>query len=78
MLLIFSEMTPTYSLMPDNWRDLARALVAEMIGTMLLVVIGCGAAVNWKTSFDVTQVRMILILKLKGHISYVTSPSIVI
>ena len=42
--------------MPDSWPDLARALVAELIGTMLLVLIGCGAAVNWKTSFDVTQV----------------------
>ena len=55
-------MAPRYSLMPDSWPDLARALVAELIGTMLLVIIGCGAAVNWKTSFDVTQVRIILIL----------------
>ena len=54
------QMAPTYSLMPDSWRDLARALVAELIGTMLLVLIGCGAAVNWKTSFDVTQVLFVL------------------
>ena len=56
-------MAPTYSLMPDSWRDLARALVAELIGTMFLVIIGCGAAVNWKTSFDVTQVSFLLLLK---------------
>ena len=54
-------MAPTYSLMPDSWRELARALVAEMVGTMFLVIIGCGAAVNWKTSFDVTQVSNILL-----------------
>ena len=54
-------MVPTYSLMPDSWRDLARALVAELMGTMFLVIIGCGAAVNWKTSFDVTQVKIISI-----------------
>ena len=52
-------MAPSYSLMPESWRDLARALVAELIGTMFLVLIGCGAAVNWKTSFDVTQVKII-------------------
>ena len=49
-------------MMPDSWRDLARALVAELIGTMFLVIIGCGAAVNWKTSFDVTQVSFLLLL----------------
>ena len=49
-------MIPTYSLLPESWRDLARALVAELVGTMFLVLIGCGAAVNWKTNFDVTQV----------------------
>ena len=49
-------MIPTYSLLPESWRDLARALVAELVGTMFLVLIGCGAAVNWKTTFDVTQV----------------------
>ena len=63
-------MVPTYSLMPDSWRDLARALVAELMGTMFLVIIGCGAAVNWKTSFDVTQVKMTTCgigLKPKGY-----------
>ena len=54
-------MIPTYSLLPESWRDLARALVAELVGTMFLVLIGCGAAVNWKTTFDVTQVRFGLV-----------------
>ena len=36
--------------------SLGRAVVAEFLGTMLLVLIGCGAAINWKTGFDVTQV----------------------
>ena len=36
--------------------SLGRSLVAEFLGTLLLVLIGCGAALNWKTGFDVTQV----------------------
>ena len=71
-------MIPTYSLLPESWRDLARALVAELVGTMFLVLIGCGAAVNWKTTFDVTQVwlarwsiicKMSQKLKVFNHLS---------
>ena len=36
--------------------SLGLAVVAEFLGTMLLVLIGCGAAINWKTGLDVTQV----------------------
>ena len=39
-----------------EWRSLCRALIAETLGTALLVIAGCGAALNWKTGFDVTQV----------------------
>ena len=35
---------------------LMKSVVAELFGTMLLVIIGCGAAIQWKTSFDTTQV----------------------
>ena len=43
-------------------RDLApiplvKSMFAEMLGTAILVLVGCGSALNWKTSFDVTQVR---------------------
>jgi len=61
--------------MPESWQDLARALVAELIGTMFLVLIGCGAAVNWKTGFDVTQVSLafglavMAIASFTGHVS---------
>ena len=91
--------------MPESWPDLARALVAEMVGrnnnfdiniininirlkiivgdgevptdqvgTMFLVLIGCGAAVNWKTSFDVTQANMIMqkiVLMIGQHYQWV-------
>ena len=35
---------------------LLKSLFAEVLGTAVLVLVGCGAALNWKTSFDVTQV----------------------
>ena len=35
---------------------LLKSLFAELMGTAMLVIVGCGAALNWKTSFDVTQV----------------------
>jgi len=38
--------------------NLGRALTAELIGTMLLCIVGCGSALNWKTSFDVTQISL--------------------
>ena len=38
------------------WGSLGRALIAETLGTALLVIAGCGAALNWRTGFDVTQV----------------------
>lgn len=41
-----------------EWRSLCRALIAETLGTALLVIAGCGAALNWKTGFDVTQVTL--------------------
>ena len=50
--------------MPESWHNLGRALFAELIGTMFLVLIGCGAAVNWKTSFDVTQVHFVKYAKI--------------
>ena len=37
-------------------KPLLKSMVAELVGTMLLVIIGCGAAIQWKTSFDTTQV----------------------
>jgi len=50
----------TYSL---GWREFQLkpflgSLIAEFFGTMLLVIIGCGAAVNFKTVFDITQVSL--------------------
>jgi hypothetical protein len=36
---------------------LLKSMFAEVLGTAILVLVGCGSALNWKTSFDVTQVR---------------------
>merc|ERR1711983_737014 len=52
-----------------------KSVVAELLGTMLLVIIGCGAAIQWKTSFDTTQVSLafglavMAIASFTGHIS---------
>ena len=37
---------------------LLKSLGAELVGTMFLVIIGCGAAMQWKTEFDTTQVSL--------------------
>ena len=49
-----------YSIAGDELtiQDLLKSLLAEMLGTAMLVLVGCGSALNsdWKTPFDVTQV----------------------
>ena len=47
-----------YSLGKEDLKvvPLMKSVVAELVGTMFLVIIGCGAAMQWKTSFDTTQV----------------------
>jgi len=49
-----------YSLGLDTRPNLTflKALVAELIGTMFLIVVGCGSCENWKTGFDLTQVGL--------------------
>ena len=42
-----------------DWKRFLKSLVAELLGTMFLVLVGCGSALNWKTSFDVTQVTIL-------------------
>ena len=37
-------------------QPLLKSLFAEALGTAILVLVGCGSALNWKTDFDVTQV----------------------
>lgn len=41
-----------------DWKKLIKSLLAEFIGTLMLVLVGCGSALNWKTSFDVTQISL--------------------
>ena len=36
---------------------LLKCFFAELLDTFMLVLVGCGAALNWKTQFDVTQVE---------------------
>ena len=54
---------------------LLKSVVAELVGTMLLVIIGCGAAMQWKTGFDTTQVSLafglavMAIASFTGHVS---------
>merc|ERR1712128_383814 len=54
---------------------LAKSLFAEVLGTAILVLVGCGAALNWKTSFDVTQVSLAFglavtaMVAVTGHVS---------
>ena len=49
-----------YSLGKDDLKvvPLLKSLGAELVGTMFLVIIGCGAAMQWKTGFDTTQVSL--------------------
>merc|ERR1712013_749058 len=49
---------------------LMKSVVAELLGTMLLVIIGCGAAIQWKTSFDTTQVSLAFGLAVMGIASF--------
>ena len=53
-----------------EWRSLGRSLLAELLGTLLLVIIGCGAASNWKTDFDVTQVRWQMVGTLTLYLTF--------
>merc|ERR1712142_33454 len=54
---------------------MGKSMAAELVGTMFLVVIGCGAAIQWKTGFDTTQVSLafglavMAIASFTGHIS---------
>jgi len=55
---------------------LLKSIAAELVGTMLLVIIGCGAAIQWKmTLFDTTQVSLafglavMAIVSFTGHVS---------
>ncbi len=35
----------------------ASALIAEFIGTMFIILLGCGAALNFATGTDLVQIR---------------------
>jgi len=67
-----------YSLGKEDMKvvPLMKSVVAELVGTMLLVIIGCGAAIQWKMKeFDTTQVSLafglavMAIVSFTGHIS---------
>jgi len=67
-----------YSLGKEDLKviPLLKSMLAELVGTMLLVVIGCGAAIQWKMEqFDTTQVSLafglavMAIASFTGHIS---------
>eukprot|EP00092_Neocalanus_flemingeri_P108197 GFUD01138931.1.p1 GENE.GFUD01138931.1~~GFUD01138931.1.p1 ORF type:complete len:256 (+),score=83.33 GFUD01138931.1:109-876(+) len=66
-----------YSLGKEDLKlvPLLKSVVAELVGTMFLVIIGCGAAMQWKTPFDTTQVSLafglavMAIISFTGHIS---------
>eukprot|EP00092_Neocalanus_flemingeri_P049794 GFUD01057349.1.p1 GENE.GFUD01057349.1~~GFUD01057349.1.p1 ORF type:complete len:264 (+),score=76.83 GFUD01057349.1:106-897(+) len=66
-----------YSLGKEDLKvvPLLKSVVAELVGTMFLVIIGCGAAMQWKTNFDTTQVSLafglavMAIASFTGHIS---------
>ena len=50
---------PQYSVISERGAGAwVAVLAAELLGTMFLVIIGCGAALNFKTDFDITQVRV--------------------
>jgi glycerol uptake facilitator-like aquaporin len=54
-----------YSLGKEDLKvvPLLKSIVAELVGTMFLVIIGCGAAMQWKmAAFDTTQVSMVLVV----------------
>jgi len=67
-----------YSLGKEDLKPipLVKSVVAELLGTMFLVVIGCGAALQWNMGrFDTTQVSLAFglavmsIASCTGHIS---------
>ena len=39
-------------------KPIIKSLFAEMLGTFMLVLVGCGAALNWITPLDITQVAL--------------------
>jgi len=67
-----------YSLGKEDLKvvPLLKSIVAELLGTMFLVIIGCGAAMQWKMAlFDTTQVSLafglavMAIASFTGHVS---------
>ena len=36
------------------------ALIAEFIGTLFIILLGCGSALNFKTSTDLVQIRWVI------------------
>eukprot|EP00090_Calanus_glacialis_P009676 TRINITY_DN18074_c0_g1_i1.p1 TRINITY_DN18074_c0_g1~~TRINITY_DN18074_c0_g1_i1.p1 ORF type:complete len:237 (+),score=57.55 TRINITY_DN18074_c0_g1_i1:57-767(+) len=67
-----------YSLGKEDLKvvPLLKSVVAELVGTMFLVIIGCGAAMQWKMDkFDTTQVSLafglavMAIASFTGHVS---------
>ena len=78
---ILTSSTPVsnmgYSLGKEDLKvvPLMKSMVAELVGTMFLVIIGCGAAMQWKTDFDTTQVSLafglavMAIASFTGHVS---------
>ena len=38
--------------------QITKCVIAEMLGTFMLVLVGCGAALNWITPLDITQVAL--------------------
>ena len=32
--------------------QIIKCVIAEMLGTFMLVLVGCGAALDWKTQFE--------------------------
>merc|ERR1712055_321248 len=50
-----------YSIGVEDVKDkgkFLKSLVAEFLGTMFLVLVGCGSALNWKTEPDITQISL--------------------
>ena len=48
--------------------NLLRSLLAEMLGVMLIVVFGCGTALNFATDTDLVQIRSVMLKKPFGKI----------
>jgi len=59
----------------DEWRDCLKALLAEFVGTMLLVLLACGACTNHQGGLDVVRIALAFGLTVAtmaqsiGHIS---------